>query len=133
MHLGVNFNHHRLTTPVYCRTSLRGAKPQVTPSGEIKTAFQKIQNSAHPQLMPTRTLKFQIPSALHKGTLSLLLRCLQRGNHLKSPALSLPQSAPPMLCTPSSAWNWDPFLTPQIHQLNYYASGFLGDFAYFHL
>lgn len=48
--LGLDFNHHRLAIPVYCKILLRVAKTQVTPAGERNTAAGTSEdpNSAHP-------------------------------------------------------------------------------------
>lgn len=67
--LGLDFNHHRLTIPVYCKILLRAAKTQVTPAGEgnkyssrhfrrskLSSSYQCPQGhcNSRPHLLPKR-------------------------------------------------------------------------------
>lgn len=113
VHLGLIFNHQPSQAHHLCfLQDITQSSQNPGNSSRRKKYSSRYFRKSKTQLIlpePTRTLKSQTPSALQVGKLSFLLRCLQWGNHLSFPvcALSLPQSAPSMLCTPSCAWNWD--------------------------
>lgn len=132
MCLGLDFNHHRLTTPVSCRILLRVAKTQVTPAGERNTAEGRSedQNSAH-------------PTSAHKATEIPDPICSPKGEVIPAPEMFTMGKSPQLhiwcfesspICSTYAVHSiiclelgWEhPFPTPQMHQLNYYTLVFWG-------